>query len=92
MDAVNSLCDDLFTIGFRADVESQKNDGGDVEAHVVLLALDSETPILEEAERQKVSRHLSTMPYEEQKKIEDRIEKEHAEKGIDKRVLFVESF
>ena len=62
IDQVNALCDDLYTIGFRTDVESVKNDAGDVEEHVVLIALDSETKILEEAERQRISRSFTSLP------------------------------
>lgn len=57
-----------------------------------MLALDSETKILEEAERQKISRHFSSLPRDEQSRIEKHINEEHVKKGIDMRVLYVESF
>ena len=89
---IEALGDDLFTLGFRSQAHPKKDDEGKIEEHIVFLALDSETKIFEEAEKQKLCRHFISFSKAEQAKINTLAMNYEIEKGLDKRVTYCESF
>jgi hypothetical protein len=83
-EVIQAICEDLLEMGFRTDFESISDEKTkEIEEHVVLFALDDDSKLFEEAEKQRVCHDYNYLKKAKKDQINELMRKNEEAKGID---------